>query len=297
MSGLTQGNVLQGRYEISKIVSDLIGQTIYCGKDKLKNNRPVYIRELELKNRTGVVMTPEAINNMVHILSSISFRTIPQFVECIMKSDSCFIVEELIEGSTLEEQLSIRQKPFDFKEVYNWMVELSDTLYYLHGLNQPIIVRAIVPSAIKITPMGDLKLVDFSFARFYKENADLDTLFIWNPGYTSPEQYGSQKSDVRSDVYGFGALFYKLFTLQDIGNMRFEFPPVSKFNPSFTPSQDEFIAKCLDKDPEKRFQSSFAIKQALMNMLPKREEPVPPEPIEPQPQKKKGFSFPFFKKK
>ncbi len=272
MGALSEGNVLKGRYEIIKIINDDMGQTLYLAKDKLKNNSSVFMRELDLKNRSGKVFTPEAISNLVDILSILSYRTIPKFVQVFAIGETYYIVEEFIEGSYLEELLQNRDTPFTFEEAYLWLIDMADTLHYLHGLEKSVIVRGISPATLKVTSNADIKLVDFSMARFYTENKDLDTLFVWNPGYTSPEQYGSQKSDVRSDIYSYGATFYRLFTMQEVGLMNFNFPPVSTFNASFTPAQDEFMRKCLSKDINERFQSAYALKKELMALSPFKSE-------------------------
>ena len=268
MGSLVEGNFLKGRYEIYKILSEDMGQTIYFAKDRLNKNASIHIRELDIKTKSGKVFTLEAVENLVSIISKLSHNNIPKFIEFFSTADNYYIVEEYIEGNYIEELLQAREKPFTFKEAYYWMVDLLDVLHYLHGLPRPVIVRGINPVALKVTVTGDIKLVDFSMARFYSESKELDTLFVWNPGYTSPEQYGTQKSEIASDIYSFGATFYHIFTMQEVGSMNFSFPPVSQFNDTFTPEQDAFIAKCIAKDLNVRYRSAFAAKQALMSLSP-----------------------------
>ena len=301
MGSLVEGNLLKGRYEIIKSQYEDVGNTTYLAKDRLSSNKLTCIKEIDLKVKTGKSMTLAGINNMVSIISSLVHKGIPKFIDFFSGVDSCYIIEEHIEGSYLSEIIALRGTNFTFEECSNWMVGLCETLRYLHTLEKPVIVRGINPSTLKITLGNNIKLVDFSMARYYTEDKGMDTLFVWNPGYTSPEQYSSQRSDTRSDIYGFGATFYRIFTMQDIGIMNFEFPPVSKFNNSFTKEQDAFIAKCLEKDPQNRFQSALAMKNALLNLEPfrgKSPQEVAAKSVEPP--KKKGLSGVFssiFKKK
>ena len=291
MGSLVEGNLLRGRYEVVRIQYEDIGNTIYIAKDRMSLNTLTYIREIDLKVKTGKSLTLTGINNMVSILSLISYKGIPKFIDFFSGVDTYYIIEEFIEGSFLEEVFNAKNEAFNFSETYNWMLTLCETIHYLHGLEKPVIVRGINPSTLKITIRNEIKLVDFSMARFYDEKKDIDTLFVWNPGYTSPEQYGNQKSDVRSDIYGFGATFYRLLTKQDIGIFNFNFPPASNFNPSITKEQSNFLARCLEKDPQNRFQSAFAVKNALRELDPFKNKNAEQQNFAPLTQSpKKGFA-------
>lgn len=291
MGSLVEGNLLRGRYEIIKIQYEDIGNTIYMAKDRMSLNSLTYIREIDLKVKTGKSLTLAGINNMVSILSLISYKGIPKFIDFFSGVDTYYIIEEFIEGRFLEEVLAARSEPFNFSDVYKWMLTLCDTLHYLHGLEKPVIVRGINPSTLKITVRNEIKLIDFSMARFYDEKKDIDTLFVWNPGYTSPEQYGNQKSDIRSDIYGFGATFYRILTKQDIGLLNFNFPSAGKYNTSLTKEQSAFLARCLEKDPQNRFQSALAMKNALRDLDPFKEDLSQPKVIPlSTPPKKKGLA-------
>lgn len=285
MGTLTEGNVLKDRYRIVEVKDEYADLTVYKAKDQAAHNNMVYIREVDLKARGYKTFTQQTLDFLVSILSTTSHVGLPKFVEFFQGIESGYIIEEYVTGNTMEECLEMHGGPYSFNEAYNWMIQLCDLIHYLHSREKQVIIRGLTPQVIKITPNGDLKLINLDKARFFnpvKETAD--TVFVWNPGYTSPEQYGTQKSDVRADVYGFGAVFYHLFTNQNLNTMHFNFPPVSQFNHSFTSEQDAIIAKCLDKDIYSRYQSILAVKQDIARLNPHKKEEV--EVVVKKPRKK-----------
>ncbi|MCQ2736264.1 MAG: protein kinase [bacterium] len=276
MGTLTEGNTFKDRYKIIEVLQDQGDLAIYKAKDIASHNSLVYIREIDFETKGYKSFTEESVGQLVEMLSTVSHPALPKFLEYSRGISSGYIVEEYITGQTLSECLEAHAGLYTFDEAYGWMIELCDLIQYLHSLEKQIILRGITPNVIKITPSGALKVISLDKARYFSTGKETpDTVFVWNPGYTSPEQYGTQKSDVRADVYGFGAVFYYLFTKQNLGSFHFNFPPVSQFNPSFTKEQDDIFAKCLDKDVFSRYQSIFAVKNEIIKNGPmsKSKEP------------------------
>ncbi len=286
MGSLVEGNTLKDRYKIVEVQNEYADLTIYKAKDMASHNSLVYIREIDMESKGYKTFSPEILENLISMLSTISHRCLPKFIEYHRGMASGYIIEEYITGQTLAESIEGHAGPYDFREAYNWMMDLCDLIQYLHSQERQIILRGLTPQVIKITPSGDLKVISLDKARFFNPAKDSsDTVFVWNPGYTSPEQYGTQKSDVRADVYGFGAVFYYAFTKQNLGAMHFNFPPISQFNPKFTPEQDAIFAKCLDKDVYTRYQSIYAVKNDLMNLNPFKKKDEEPDLFEDEPEK------------
>ena len=278
MGSLMEGNTLKDRYKIIEVQQEYADLTVYKAKDMEANNSLVYIREIDMESRGYKTFTPETLDNLISMLSRLSHRCLPKFVEYYRGMGSGYIIEEYITGQTLAEAIEAHAGTYDFNDTFTWMIDLCDLLQYLHSQEPQIILRGLTPQIVKITPLGDLKVVSLDKARFFKPTKDTsDTVFIWNPGYTSPEQYGTQKLDVRADIYGFGAVFYYAFTKQNMGAMHFNFPPVSQFNQKFTPEQDAIFAKCLDKNVHTRYQSIFAVKSDLMALNPIKKVEKKPE--------------------
>ena len=92
---------------------------------------------------------------------------------------------------------------------------MCDALTYLHSQDPPIVHRDVKPSNIKVTPQGEVYLVDFGIAKVgsARERTATGALGV-TPGYSPLEQYGAGGTDERSDVYAVGATLYRLLTGQ-----------------------------------------------------------------------------------
>ena len=92
-------------------------------------------------------------------------------------------------------------------------IAICDALNYLHSRSSSILHRDIKPGNIKISPDGDVFLVDFGLAKIMKGNqATTNGARAMTPGYSPPEQYGTARTDPRTDIYSLGATLYAALT-------------------------------------------------------------------------------------
>ena len=102
-------------------------------------------------------------------------------------------------------------------QVLRWIEQLCDALSYLHRQAPPVLHRDIKPANIKLTPEGEIKLVDFGLVK-PMDPSDASTFTglrgVGSIPYTPLEQYGeiADHTDVRSDLYALGATLYQLLT-------------------------------------------------------------------------------------
>jgi serine/threonine-protein kinase len=138
-----------------------------------------------------------------------------------------------------------------------------------------VIHRDIKPQNIIIEPTGGLKIMDFGIARLTQERGMTATgTVIGTPDYMSPEQARGLNLDFRSDIYSTGVVLYELFT----GTLPFEGdtplavvlkhvqekpPSPQAKNPKIDPKIAAIILKCMQKDPDDRFQSVNQLYEAL----------------------------------
>ena len=138
-----------------------------------------------------------------------------------------------------------------------------------------VIHRDIKPQNIIIEPTGGLKVMDFGIARLTQERGMTATgTVIGTPDYMSPEQARGLNLDFRSDIYSTGVVLYELFT----GTLPFEGdtplavvlkhvqekpPSPQAKNPKIDPKIAAIILKCMQKDPDDRFQSVNQLYEAL----------------------------------
>ena len=85
---------------------------------------------------------------------------------------------------------------------------VCDALGYLGSRKPAIIHRDLKPGNVKITPQGHIFLVDFGLAKTLQGSQATTTgARAMTPGYSPPEQYGTARTDQRSDIFSLGATF------------------------------------------------------------------------------------------
>ena len=144
-----------------------------------------------------------------------------------------------------------------------WAAQLCDVLGYLHRQSPPVIFRDLKPANVMLTPSGQLKLIDFGIARFFKAGQAGDTLVMGTPGYAAPEQHGTGQTDARSDVYSLGVVLHRMLTLHDPGSTPFTLPAIHQFNPQVTPEMEQLVARATQIQASQRFQTMAEVRQAL----------------------------------
>jgi serine/threonine protein kinase len=126
-----------------------------------------------------------------------------------------FLVMQFIPGDDLAALLLARGGPFPLAEVLPWADRLLDALDYLHTQRPPIIHRDLKPQNLKLTPRGEIILLDFGLAKGDLGSAGSSggrSIFGYTPQYAPIEQIQGTGTDPRSDLYSFGATIYQLLT-------------------------------------------------------------------------------------
>lgn len=127
----------------------------------------------------------------------------PRLLKKIDTGDKIFLVREYVEGQTLEEYYRNRGEWSEWETAEIGMA-VCEQLEKLHNATPPIIHRDIKPQNIVITPDREVRLIDFDTARVYEEGKERDTYFFGTIQTASPEQYGFEQTDARTDLYGLG---------------------------------------------------------------------------------------------
>ncbi|MGH9641919.1 MAG: protein kinase domain-containing protein, partial [Terriglobales bacterium] len=150
-----------------------------------------------------------------------------------------------------------------------------------------VIHRDLKPANLRLTPDNRLKILDFGLAQFIQQENDLGVTASISestrPGggqvagtlpYMSPEQLRGELVDQRSDIWSAGVVLYELgvgrrpfvsaqtaLVIDAILNKEPEAPSV--LNPKMAPGLEMLILKCLDKDPDRRYQSARELRVDL----------------------------------
>jgi eukaryotic-like serine/threonine-protein kinase len=181
-----------------------------------------------------------------------------------------YLVMDFVEGEDLRERLD-RLGPLPEQEVIIIGVAICDALAYMHSCKPMILHRDIKPGNVRITPDGHIYLVDFGLVKLVQGRETTNTgARAMTPGYSPPEQYGSARTDPRSDIYSLGATLYTALTnvLPEDGldrvMGRIELTPIIIHNPKVSEQVVTIIEKCLAIQPDERYQSAEELRFALM---------------------------------
>ncbi|MGM0380166.1 MAG: serine/threonine-protein kinase [Bacillota bacterium] len=133
------------------------------------------------------------------ILKLINSRYFPKIVDIFYKDDFAYIIEEYVEGKTLEKYFN-ENLNMETNEIIHIGKEIAKALNYLHKKN--IIYRDLSPDNIIITPLNKIIIIDLGFCKFNYLKRDEKKSF--KSYYISPETRNTLMSNEKSDIYSLG---------------------------------------------------------------------------------------------
>ncbi len=195
-----------------------------------------------------------------------------------------YLVMDLVEGTTLASLLS-EAEPMEPEHAAAMLADVARAVHYLH--TQGIIHRDLKPSNVLVDAEGEPHLTDFGLIKVLSGDSRETTTgtIIGTPCYMSPEQARGQSAHVtaRSDVYSLGAMLYEMLTGRPV--FREENPLDTllcvlerepqlprKLNPRVPDDLEQICLRCLEKNPERRYESAAAVAEDLERHL--RKEPI-----------------------
>jgi serine/threonine protein kinase/tetratricopeptide (TPR) repeat protein len=208
-----------------------------------------------------------------------------------------FIALEFIDGKTLRH--CIHDAPTELRTTLRWFQHVAEGLAKAHAAG--IVHRDLKPENIMITRDGQAKILDFGLAKLVETRSSLmssaereyDTadladmhstvgMVLGTAGYMSPEQAQGRSSEIdqRSDIFTFGCILFEAVTgrkafegkdrIERLNRIiREQVPPVTDFNPKAPIELQKIVRRCLEKDPEDRYQS---IKDVALELKELRRE-------------------------
>ena len=192
-----------------------------------------------------------------------------------------FLVMEYVDGVTLADRLARGALPE--REVVRLGAQIAGALVEAH--EHGVIHCDLKPSNVMVTPKGQAKVLDFGLARLLQpviEETTVDTLSEPPIGggtlpYMPPEQLRGEKVDGRADIYSLGVVLYEVTTgkrpfREEIAprltdEILHQVPLTPRgMNSRISPALEYTILKCLEKDPEDRYQSAKEIEVDLRRL-------------------------------
>jgi predicted Ser/Thr protein kinase len=208
--------------------------------------------------------------------SAVNHPAIAQIYEIDTDDDITFIVMEYVDGSTVRELLN--RGELDVPAAIEVGIQVADALGSAHEAG--IVHRDIKSDNIMVTKDGHPKILDFGLAKLLDlatndedpEATKLETLAVTQAGmvlgtvaYMSPEQARGMPADKRSDIFSFGVVLYEMAT----GKLPFQgksaldtmhaiafgvTQPLSTLRVGLPFSLQRVVDKCLQKEPDNRYQ-------------------------------------------
>jgi len=205
------------------------------------------------------------------ILAQLRHPNLPRVTDqFLVEGQGQYLVMDFIKGEDLRERIE-RMVVVPTGEAAAIGAAICDALTHLNSQTPPIVHRDIKPGNVKISPEGNVYLVDFGLAKTLQGSQTTTTgARAMTPGYSPPEQYGTARTDHRSDIFSLGATLYAALTgviPEDPIARTMEqvvLTPVRDRNDGISKELAHVVEKALAIEPDKRFQNSLEFKSALL---------------------------------
>lgn len=262
---LERGALINHRYRIVEILGQGGMGSVYRAVDENLGVEVAVKDNLFTTDEYARQFRREAI-----ILANLRHPNLPRVTDhFVMEGQGQYLVMDYIEGEDLRQRMD-RVGVLPDEEVITIGAAVCDALTYLGTRRPAIIHRDIKPGNVKITPQGQIFLVDFGLAKtLHGSQATTTGARAMTPGYSPPEQYGTARTDQRSDIFSLGATLYAALTgaIPEDALARameqVELTPIRKHNQRVARRLANVIEKALAVRPDDRYQTAEDFKHAL----------------------------------
>jgi len=258
------GTLIDGKYKVLNKIGQGGMSVVYLAMNE-KANKQWAIKEVRKEGIENFEVVRQGLIGETNLLKELKHSHLPSIADIIETEGTLLIVMDYVEGRALSAVMN--EEGIQPQEtVVDWAIQLCDVLEYLHTQEQPIIYRDMKPANIMLKPDGNVVLIDFGTARKYKEHNLLDTTCLGTMGYAAPEQFGGEsqrQTDARTDIYNLGATVYHLLTGHNPSEPPYEIYPIRCWNPALSTGLEKIVEKCVQKNPDDRFQSCGELREAL----------------------------------
>lgn len=280
LPSLKNEEILRGRYKIRERIGQGGMGSIYLADDVRLKGRQCALKEVEYDRALPEKTREEARAQFLReatILARLDHPNLPKVSDFFSIGARDYLVMDYVPGQDLRSLLleARRNKRFlPENEVLSWAEQIANALIFLHSQEPPIVHRDIKPSNLKLMPHGLIKLVDFGLVKILAPE-EVTITIIQGQGtalYTPLEQYGGSDAhtDIRSDIYSFGATLYHLLTNSPPVDARRRFLtpesllPLREINPSLSPRTEKAVLWAMSMHPDERPHTVGEFKQALL---------------------------------
>lgn len=260
-----------GPYEVIRLIDSGAMGEVYSARDT-RLNRVVAIKVLPDAQWHDAAQL-ERLRQEALAAGSLNHPNVISVHDVGTEGEAFFVVSELIEGQTLRERLEAGPLPARLALEYGAQVARGLAAAHEKG----IVHRDLKPENLMVTADERVKIVDFGIAKVTSSAASLDEadlqptlsgrtlpgVLLGTVAYMSPEQVRGDTLDGRSDLFSLGAILYEMLTgrrafqgataAETIASILRDAPALP---PDTPPTLAAIVRRCLEKAPERRFESA-----------------------------------------
>ncbi len=290
---MTATQVIADRYEILSELGSGGFAIVYKVRDRMLN------KEFALKMLKNEYASGEQLMRFqqeAKLVSKLNHPSISTVFHCGLTDDNQpFLIMEFHDGKTLLEIIE-SGGPIDVATAIDMFIQMCDGMAYSH--DQSIIHRDLKTANMMIVSDGGkanrVKILDFGLGKMTSSSAGVLTrpgMALGSPAYMSPEHAHGKQLDERSDIYSLGCIMFEVLTgvtpIRGHSQVDTIIKQISQSAPSLSSSAkgkvkefpeqlEKIVAKALDKEPAKRFQSMRELREALaaVDLNAKKEMPT-----------------------
>ncbi|MBP1643258.1 MAG: serine/threonine protein kinase with Chase2 sensor [Acidobacteria bacterium] len=264
-----------GKYEIVEKIGVGGFGVVYKGFDPFIK-RPVAIKTCSAEDTE----TRERFRREGEIAGNLQHRNIVTVFEFGFENDIPYLVQEFLSGEDLDRKIK-RNEFVPLPEKILWLVQIARGLAFAH--ERGIVHRDIKPGNVRILDDGTAKILDFGIAKLAHQPSNLTQagMTLGTAAYLAPEQIRGQPVDPRTDVFSYGVLAYELlaferpFRAAEISAIFYKIlhetpPSLAARVPDVPVELDRIVARCLAKDPARRWIPTAELVRALEGLIQRR---------------------------
>jgi serine/threonine protein kinase len=265
---------LSQRYEILASAGHGSMGNVYKARDR-ETGETVALKLLKPEIASDQAMM-ERFKNELLFARKITHKNVCRMYEFNRLAGIAYTSMEFVEGESLRSVLN-RFGGLPQRKATDLALQICSGLKEAHA--QGIVHRDLKPENVMIDAQGNVKIMDFGIARSMEAGTRLTGSMVGTPAYMAPEQVAGKPVDYRTDIYSLGLMLYEMFTgtpafradnpvAVALKQMREEPTPPHEVEPNIPVAAERIILKCLEKEPERRFQSVAELESALQSRTP-----------------------------
>jgi len=291
-----KGGSRLGPYEVvSSIGAGGMGEVFRARDTRL--NRDVAVKVLP-KDFTSDADRLRRFEQEARTLAALNHPNILTIHDAGVQDGTPYLVSELLEGKTLREEMNGAALPM--RKATDYALQIAQGLATAHG--KGVIHRDLKPENLFVTKDGRVKILDFGLAKLRAHpqsevpnpqspeattvridaaaavNTTEPGLVMGTPAYMSPEQVRGEPADTRSDIFALGCVLYEMLSgtrafrrdtsVASMNAVLSEEPPdLNASNALIPPALERVVQRCLEKQPDNRFQSAKDLAFAIENTV------------------------------